>query len=202
MKSSVLLWGLANGVMMLTIAGTFWFGLGIAMAAARVHWSISALSTIVQVGGCVALIWAAVRLRRRSGFNRSELRQSDGRFTPEARHIMIWFSWTTAAQAVLIGSVVWLCVSIQAEQIIWPSIGLVVSLHFIPLGKIFHVRAYYTTGGIGSLLSLATCTSGMGPYAIPLLGAGMVVVMWGTGIWLLCNTGRIADRAVREPWSV
>ena len=85
---------------------------------------------------------------------------------------------------------------------IWPSIGLLVSLHFVPLGKIFHVRVYYGTGGAGSLLSLATFASGMGPNAVPFLAAGMAVVMWGTAIWLLCNTGRIADRALREPWSV
>lgn len=92
MNSRIFLWGLSNGVMMLSIAGTFWLGLGIAMAAARVHWLVSALSTGIQVGGCAALLWAAVRLRRRSGFKRSELRQSNGRATAEARHILIWFS--------------------------------------------------------------------------------------------------------------
>ena len=150
----------------------------------------------------MALLWAAVLLRRRSGFKRSELRQSNGRFTPEARHIVVWFSWATAAQAVLIALVVWLCVRTNAEQMIWPSIGMVVSLHFLPLGKIFHVREYYVTGIAGSLFSLATFASGMGPYAIPMHAVSMATVMWGTAIWVLWNSGRIAERAVREPWSV
>jgi membrane protein implicated in regulation of membrane protease activity len=72
-------WGLSNGVIVCAIAGAFWLGLGIGTVATEVGWLVCALSTVLQVGVCAALLWAAVRLRRKSGFRASELRQRDGR---------------------------------------------------------------------------------------------------------------------------
>jgi hypothetical protein len=196
------LWGLSNGVTALAVAGAFWIGLGIGMVAPRVHWLVSALSMVVQVGGCASLLWAAVRLRRKSDFRRSQLRQSNGRNGMEARHIVAGFAWTVVVQTVLIGSAVFLCVRAHAEQMIWPSIGLVVSLHLIPLGKIFHVRAYYGTAVIGSLVSLATFAMGRDLYAVVYLGGGMAAAMWVSAVYLLSNASRITGRALREPWTV
>jgi hypothetical protein len=196
------LWGLSNGVMALAVAGAFWVGLGIAMVATRVHWSVCALSTLLQAGGCVALLWAAVRLKRKSGFRASELRRSGGPNDRETRHIVTGLAWTVAAQSVLIGVVVFACVRAHAEQIIWPSIGLVVSLHLIPLAKIFHVRAYYGTAIAGSLASLATFARGSDPYAVAYLGGGMAAAMWVSAVYLLSNAGRITQRSVAEPWAV
>jgi len=64
-------WGLANGAMMFTIAGAFWFGLGVGMFASKLGGRELAALAACQVGGCVALVWGSVRLRRRSAFHRS-----------------------------------------------------------------------------------------------------------------------------------
>ena len=194
------LWGLSNGVWVLALAGTFWIGLAIGMTAPRVYWVITALSTLVQAGGLVGLIWAGARLRRRSGFRRTELRTPAFRQNPETRRIVIRFGWTVCAQAALIGLAVWLCLLAQAETMIWPSIGLVVSVHFSVLGWIFHVRAYHATALAGSLVALAGFATAHDALGVVVLGWGMMFVMWTSAIYLLVSADRIAAGAIQEPW--
>ena len=186
---------------MLTIAGAFWIGLGIGMFAPRMPWPALALLTLAQVGGAAMLIASAGRLRRRSGFRRSELRPTGGTLDAETRHLIKAFFGVVAAQLGLIAIAVWVCERARAEPLVWPSIGLVVSLHFIPLGRILHVRTYYLTGLAGSLVSLAVFTGGRDPNAVGLLAGGMAAVMWGTVVHLLTHADAIADRAAREPWA-
>jgi hypothetical protein len=195
-------WGLANGVAVFAIAGAFWLGLGIGTVAPDAAWPVSALSTLVQVGVCVALLWAAARLRRRAGFRRAELRQGDDRATAETRRIMTGLRWTIAGQAVLIGLAVWACVHADAEQLIWPAIALAVSLHLVPLARIFHVRAYYVTAAAGSLLSFAALATWTRPYVVVWLACGMAIVMWMSAGYLLLNVDKVAARAAAEPWAV
>jgi len=196
------LWGLSNGVTVFAIAGAFWLGLWIGTAATRIGWLACALFTALQVGICAALLWAAVRLRRKSGFRRSELRQTEGRRSPETQHIMAGFCWTVAGQTALIAFAVWVCVRAGSEQLIWPVIALVVSLHLIPLAKIFHVRAYYGTAAAGSIVSIMTITGLAGAYAMAFLGFGMATVMWVAALCLLWNANKIAAHAAREQWAV
>jgi len=195
------LWGLSNGVFVFAIAGAFWLGLGIGTNVTNVGWLVCALSTALQVGVCAALIWASVRLRRKSGFRRSELRQGDRSRSLETQHILVGFLWTTAGQAVLIAFAIWVCVRAGREQLIWPAIALVVSLHLIPLARIFHVRAYYATAAAGSIVSIITVTGLTGPYAVASLAVGMATVMWGSAFYLLRNADTIAARALGEMWA-
>jgi uncharacterized membrane protein len=60
---------------------------------------------------------------------------------------------------------------------IWQSIGMVVSLHLIPLARIFHVRAYYLMAGAGSIISLVAFTGLTVPYRLACLCGGMAAVM-------------------------
>ena len=196
------LWGLANGVMMLAIAGAFWLGLGIGLSAHRLGGIALAALTMCQVGGCAALMWGAVRLRRRAGFHRSQLHAADGQGRLETRHIMAVIRWTVMLQAVLISAAVWWCVRAGAESMIWPSIGLVVSLHLIPLARVFHVRTYYVTAAAGTAVSVSTAASGLGAVSQVLLAAGMSAVMWLSAAYVLMRAGEIAARALREPWAV
>ena len=196
------LWGLSNGVAVFAIAGAFWLGLGIGTAATHVAWQVSALSTVIQFGGCAALLLAGRRLRRRSGFLVSELRQGDGRRTPETQRILIGLRWTMAGQTALIGLAVWICVRAGAEQLIWPAIALVVSLHLVPLAKIFHVRAYYVTAAIGSTAALAALAIRTPLYAVVFLACSMAAVMWISAGYLLASADRIAARGAGERWAV
>jgi hypothetical protein len=202
MNDRQFLWGLSGGVSAFAIAGAFWFGLGISAVPTTAGWPVFALLTAFQAGGCAALLWTAVRLRRKSRFRASELRQVDERQRAETRHMMTGFRWTVAGQMILIGFAVLGCVLAHAEPLIWPSIGLVVSLHLIPLARIFHVRAYYLTAGAGSIISLVAFTGLTDPYRLACLCGGMAVVMWVSAVYLLSNADRIADRAMREPWAV
>ena len=120
----------------------------------------------------------------------------------ETRHIMAVFRWTIVLQAVLVSAVVWLCVRAGRESLIWPSIGLVVSLHLLPLAKVFHTRTYYITAAAGIAVSLVALALGPGTVAIVLLCAGMSGVMWLSAWYILANAPRIAARAIREPWAV
>jgi hypothetical protein len=196
------IWGLSNGVTVFALSGAFWLGLGIATVAAKFGWLVFILSTALQVGACAALLWAAINLRRKSGFRVSELRQSDGGRTPEIKHILSGFFWTVAWQTALIGLAVWVCVRTDAKQMIWPAIALVVSLHLVPLARIFHVRAYYATAATGSVVSLAAFACGTGIYAVASLAGAMAVVMWVSAVYLLWNADKIAARAVGERWAV
>jgi hypothetical protein len=202
MNARQFLWGLGNGVMMLAIAGAFWLGLGISVLAPSMSSLMLGLSTAVQLAGLLVLLWAAIALRRRSGFHRSELRDANGRLTPEARHIMGVFIWTTSGQAGLIFVSVWACVSFRVEGLIWPLIALAVSLHFIPLARIFHVRAYYVTGAFGSLVALAALAVGRGDAtAAAWFGPALAVVMWGTAVYVRRNADDLAARGARESWA-
>jgi len=172
------------------------------MVAKSVHWAVAALGTVLQVGGGVGLIWAAARLRRRSGFQRSELGRLEGVAHAQKRRIVSQMRWTTAGHTVLSALAVWICVRVRAEHLIWPSIGAVVSLHFAPLGKLFHVRSYYATAIAGTIACGAGFAVSGTPNGVALLGVGMATVMWISAAHILINADGIADRACAEPWAV
>jgi hypothetical protein len=195
------LWGLSNGVTMLALGGAFWIGLGIGMLANLVHWAVAAVGTVVQVGGTVWLIRSAARLRRRSGFARSELRQFEGVARAQQRHIRRGMAWTTVGQSLLAALVVWICVRAHAEHLIWASIGVVVSLHFAPLGRLFHVRPYYGTAMAGTIACGAGFAVSASPYGVAALGLGMTAVMWISAGYVLMHADGIADRACAEVWA-
>jgi hypothetical protein len=202
MNNRQFLSGLSGGVSALAIAGAFWLGLGMSAVPTSAGWPVYAVLTAFQVGACGVLFWAAARLRRKSRVRASGLPQFDERLKAETRHIRIIFCWTVVGQMVLIGSAVLWSVLAHAEPRIWPSIGLAVSLHLIPLAWIFHVRAYYVTAGAGSIISIVAFTGLTDPYGLLCLCGGMAAVMWVSAAYLLLNADRIADRALREPWRV
>lgn len=201
MDRRLFLWGLSNGVTMLALAGAFWLGLGIGMVAKLVHWTVPAIGTLAQVGGAVWLVRRANRLRRRSGFQRSELRRFEGVARAQQRHIRRGMAWTTVGQTVAASVLVWICVRAQAEHLIWPSIGAVVSLHFAPLGRLFHVRPYYAVALAGSIVCALGFTIVGTPFGVAVLGLAMSAVMWLSAAYILRRADAIADQACAEPWA-
>jgi len=202
MTNRQFLWGLANGVMVLAIAGAFWLGLGIGMFASQIGGLACAALTAFQVAGCGVLLWGAIRLRRRAGFHRSELRLGDGRARLETRHVVAVIRWTTGLQALATAGAVWWCVRAHADRFIWPSIGMIVSLHLIPLARVFHVRAYYVTAVAGTAVSLVAVAFLPRAYALLGLATGMAAVMWISAAYLLTNAAGVAERALRDEWAV
>jgi len=149
----------------------------------------------------VAIVWAAIRLRRRSGFKYSDLRQGDARQQAETRKMLRAWVWITLAQTVAVGLGVLCCVQTKRLDLIGPVIGLVVSLHFAPLGRIFHVRAYYVTALVGSGISLAAFILPTGSHPHELYCSAMTLVMWASAVYVIRNANRIARRATQEAWA-
>jgi hypothetical protein len=82
----------------------------------------------------------------------------------------------------------------------WPSIGLIVSVHFAPLARLFHVRAYYTTALAGTVISLLAFTGLADMRRLAWFGGAMAAVMWLSGWYVIRNADRITARAVQEKW--
>lgn len=197
------LWGLSGGISVFAISGAFWLGLGFtSVLTPRSNWRVWALVMGVQAAGCVALLWSASRLRRRSGFAGADVRRGDEQQRAEARRMRAGFGWTTAGQTVLIGLGVWWCVRTNAMDQIWPWIGLVVSVHLIPLARVFHVRAYYVTAGAGTVISLVALSRLLSPYVLATLGGGLAAVMWLSATYLVWSADKLASGAARERWAV
>lgn len=76
------------------------------------------------------------------------------------------------------------------------------SLHLIPLARIFHVRAYYVTALAGSIISFVALTGLTGRHKLAILGGGMASVMWLSAVDLLRHADRMAAESMRESWAV
>lgn len=105
---------------------------------------------------------------------------------------MLWaWVWINLAQTAAVGLGVLCCVRKKRLDLIWPVIGLVVSLHFAPPGHIFHVRPYYVTAMAGSAVSLAAFIQPTGSYRHELFCSAMALVMWVCAISVIRNANRL-----------
>jgi hypothetical protein len=195
------LWGLSNGVFALAIAGTFWLGYGFGPQLGDGGWTLPAVFSIVLYGSFAAIVWRGVRLRRRIGFKRSELKQGDERQRAETHKIMVGFVCIAIAQAVLIALAVVLSLRLGYDDLVGPWIALIVSFHFIPLGRIFHVRTYYFVGIVGSAISLISFSTLFGTGRLMFLGGTLGILLWLSAIYMLWRANRIAANAIKESWS-
>ena len=198
MRTRVFLWGLSNGIIALTIAALFWLGLGLGPYADKVEWFVDALFMLVVYGSCGVSIWAAVRLRRRSGFQRTDLKPSDPIQRAENRKIALGFVAVVVVQAILIAVAVILSLRIGAQELMWSVIALIISLHFIPLGRIFQVRTYYSVGIIGSIVSISSFAPIMAPHRMIYLGVALGILMLASAAFLIWKADEIALKSVNK----
>jgi hypothetical protein len=196
------LWGLSNGIIVLALAGTFWLGYGFGPLLGEGGWVLPAVFTVIVYGTFGAIVWLGNRLRRRTGFKRSELRQADDRQRAETHKMMVGFLYIGIAQAVLIALAVPLSIHLGHGDLVAPLIALIVSLHFIPLGRIFHVRPYYYVGIVGCVISLISFSPLFGSGALMFLGCAMGAHMWLSAFYIYWRADRISAKAVKETWSV
>jgi hypothetical protein len=196
------LWGLSGGVIVLALAGTFWLGYGFGPHLGGVGWILPAAFSVGLYGTCAVIVWLAVRLRRRVGFKRFEFKHADERQRAETRKLMVGFLYTSIAETVSIALAVLLCFRLGYEDLVGPSIALIVSIHFVPLGRIFHVRTYYFVGIVGSAISLVAFSLALGDGRLMFLGGTMGILLWLSAFYILLRADRIGARAIREKWSV
>jgi hypothetical protein len=175
-------WGLSNGITVLTISGVFWLSLGV--------WAIGlgvllvALPPILLVGGI--LVWANVRLRRRfPKFSPGSLRGAPK--GSQTRKIILGFYAVTAAQWLSIVLVGGICSALNRTDLIWPLIGLVVSLHFLPLGRLFGVRPYYLLALLGTVITLVSIVGLTDGLRLASVGLGLGLLMIAGATYLIAN---------------
>jgi hypothetical protein len=195
-------WGLSGGTTVLAIAGFFWFGISFGVITTRFGWLVWSLSTAGQVAVTAYLIWAAVLLRRASGFSPGDSRTRSEQQRAETARVARAFGWTALAQGALTGAAVWLCVRSGAKDLVWPSIGLITSLHFAPLARVFHVRTYYVTALAGGVISLAGLNGLSSELRLAWFGGGMAAVMWLSAWYVVRHASRISAKAAQETWAV
>lgn len=193
-------WGLSGGASVLAIGGFFWFGVSFGVVATKWGWWLWGLSTAVQLGVTGSIFRAAVQLRRRSGFTPGDVGRGDQQQRDATQRILRKFGWVVLAQTILIGAAVWWCVRSGGKDVMWPSIGLIVSLHFVPVARIFHVRAYYITALAGTAISLFGFAGLTDIRRLLCFGSAMAAAMWLSGWYIVRKADRITARAVREKW--
>jgi len=116
------------------------------------------------------------------------------------QRILRAFGWIILVQTFLIGSAIFWCVGAGAKDMIFPSIGLIVSVHFAPLARLFHVRACYTTALAGAIISLSAFTGLTDIPRFAWFGGAMAAGMWLSAWHILRNADQIAAEAVQEQW--
>lgn len=192
MTTGQVLWGLSNGVLVFAIAGAFWLGMAFGPAAWAIGVAPWLVVLAVMIGGAAALMRAAVRLRRRSGFRASGLRRAD----PDTRRIITGFRIVGLLEGTLVAGAVLLCRHFGRLDLVWPAVGVAVSLHFLPLARLLNVPAYYVTAVVGTLVSLTALIAPFGSSRLLWLGAGMSVVMWTSAIYVAYRADAIAARSM------
>jgi hypothetical protein len=89
-----------------------------------------------------------------------------------------------------------------SNGIIVLAIGMIVSLHFIPRGRILHVRAYLFVGIAGCAISLVACSAAVPVERQMFLGGAIGALLWLSAACILWRSDRIVAKAVREEWHV
>ena len=187
------MWGLSNGVLVLTVAGGFW--LAIVGSIVRQPDILGPAGII----GLVLLLWGFARLRRKSaGFSLTEMKNGTEQQRSSLRQIRRGFRWVALIETVLCSVAVGSVEYLHRLDLLWAALGIAVSLHFLPLGRLFRVRDYYVTGIAGAVVCLVAMVAFSAPSNALFAAAGMCLNMWGTAAWLLARSDQIAVRAIEE----
>ena len=182
MSRDQFVWGLSNGVGVLAISGAFWLGLaawGVGFTALLI-----ALTPILVLGG--ALMVGSLRLRRKAAGFSPRSRREAPRGSP-SRRIIIGFYAVSAAQWVSILLVGGICTALHRPDMIWPLIGMVISLHFLPLGWVFGVRPYYVMGVVGTAMAGASILAFTDGARLVAVGLGLGLLTIGGATYILTN---------------
>ena len=169
-------WGLSNGIVVLAVAGGFFFGAG--AVSLRTGWLQMAGIAVTVI--CVAsLLAGSRRIRKKAdGFRMADLKTGSPEQRALARKLGVFFRWIILAEWTAFGSVSFLCHHFGADELTAPLIGLVISLHFAPLARLFRLPAYYATALLGSAFAILSIA--LPAARLPVLGFGLGATMWST----------------------
>lgn len=185
--------GLAGGIRNIAVAGAFWLSFGLWQGGRELF-----LGALVIIIACtIVLMASANRVQKKAqGFRYADLKQANLAQRREAKKITIVFAVTGTTQAVLIGLSAFVTWRFGHGELLWPLIGLIVSLHFAPLAWIFRVQPYYAVALLGTTVSLISLFSLQGSMQNLVLGLGIGAAFWLCAIYLILNTDKVAGWAV------
>jgi hypothetical protein len=187
------MWGLSNGVAVLSVSAAFWIGLAAWTLGTSVL--LIASAPILVLAGL--LIWRGRRLRRLApGFSRASLRNAPK--GSSIHRIGVGFNVVGTVQTLSIGLVGFICWKLNRTDLLWPLIGLVISLHFLPLGWIFSLRPYYVLGVLGTVVALASLFGFTATTRTLAVGLGLGLVIGGCALYLVAYAAALADAALRQ----
>jgi len=187
-------WGLSQGLMMLSPAGGFWLLFAIFRGTSAASEGPVAIVPIVALA-CVptiVLFAKSLTLRRLADFNATILLASKGR--AHARRELRQFAIVNLAQwGLIVVALVWANKTDHAAAI-WPLLGLIAGLHFIPIARLWTVPAYALLGASMAMISAGSLML-HGPSRDLVLGIGNCMAMWMTVSYLV-QTVTIRTRMV------
>ena len=187
------IWGLSNGVTVLSVSAAFWMGLA--------AWTLGAGVLLIAAAPILLLssllVWRAILLRRQApAFSRASLRSAPK--GSSIRRISVGFQIVGTTQALAIGLVGFMCWNLHRADLVWPLIGLVISLHFLPLGWLFSVRPYYILGVLGTVIALISLLAFSGSARTVAVGLGLGLLIGGCAVYMVANARALADVALRN----
>ena len=198
------IWGLSNGLVILALGGFFWLTLGLGlglrlMAKAAAHpWLFPLLALLNPM--VLVLLVAASRVRRRAaGFRFADIRDRAGVISAENRRLLQRFRFVLLLEifAIAVGGLI--CFYLRRSDLVLPVVGLILGVHFVPLGWVFGIRAYFVTGIVSTAVAVLALLWLEDPTRTFALGLGMGATAWLTGLYLAQSADRIARR-LAENW--
>lgn len=180
--------GRVAGASILTLFGSAWCIIALALWPAHPAWSIPA-------GSAATLVLLALCIIRLSTL-RNIPRVDDPIAADKGKRTGMLFGIIFGAECVLIG----ICAMVLARLglSIWIPVAaaVIVGLHFIPLARVFEVPLYYWTGLL-SVLGVLGCSL-IRDAGMRLLGTGltMAAVLWLTAVLLLLQARLAAPRTI------
>jgi uncharacterized protein DUF7010 len=145
------------------------------------------------------LLWGFVSLRRKSaGFSLAEMKNGTEEQRGLLRQIRRGLRWATLIEIMLCSVAVGSVEYLHRHDLIWPALGIAVSLHFLPLGWLFRVRRYHFIGMVGTVVCLVAMAAFNTPVSALVAAAGMCLNMWGTASWLLARSEQMTMQAIEK----
>jgi hypothetical protein len=83
---------------------------------------------------------------------------------------------------------------VNRTDLIWPLIGLVICVHFFPLGWLFGVRAYYALSAAGTLISLVAILGLSEGTRLVADGLALGLVMMAGAAYLVSKADSLVTR--------
>jgi hypothetical protein len=136
--------------------------------------------SIVTVPALVMVVWAIVLVRV------TRKLQSSAADLGHWRNVRKFYWLDVGLEWGLIGVVVFALVRLGRFDLIPQSFGVIVGLHYLPLGKIFRAQQYYWTGGVMVTVALGSLLI-PGGYIRNVVGcAGVGLTLWISCFAILC----------------